>query len=334
MKQIELAYINAILADASYVKVANGLNSDDMKARLTPDQAAFLAANFQVRTSVETPNTIHPELGTGFDAVVWEGKAGTEFAGQVYASMRGTDGGTDIADDASLASKGLPYDQIRDMVNWWLKNTASATDNNVVQIKVVDVPGQVIGSTFALDTPTTGTGVLNGLGPITAVNGHSLEGYLSTVFTCLFGANVQAVNTFNSAGFSNVMSSNTQGELLNIANMIGASGGRGSLEAVSPIQTNFYAENGWSVTTNAWGEMGFLVPGFNQYGKRTALYQEDLLNGNPIANHSMYKLTDQLALGAAVHAKKTAANSIRTCGEAIFCLKNEAANDGWMRRTA
>jgi hypothetical protein len=31
MKQIELAYINALLADASYVKVANGLVDSEMK---------------------------------------------------------------------------------------------------------------------------------------------------------------------------------------------------------------------------------------------------------------------------------------------------------------
>ena len=212
MNTIETAYINALLADASYVKeIKRGeIDAGRFRDRLTQSQADFLAANFTVKTSVETPNTINPLLGTGFDAVVWEGKAGTEYAGQLYVSMRGTDGdATDIADDVSLATKGLAYDQIRDMVNWWLKNTASTSDHNVVQIKVVDVPGQVIGKTFALDTPTTGTDVLSGLGPITAVNGHSLGGYLSTVFTRLFGANVQTVNTFNSAGFSNVMSVNT-----------------------------------------------------------------------------------------------------------------------------
>ena len=252
MNTLQTAYINALLADASYVKqiVKGDIAAERFTTRLTQTQANFLAANFTVKTSVETPNTINPLLGTGFDAVVWEGKPGTPYAGQTYVSMRGTDGGTDIADDASLATKGLPYDQIRDMVNWWLKNTASATDKNVVQIKVVDVPGQVIGRTFALGTPTTGTGVLSGLGPITAVNGHSLGGYLSTVFTRLFGANVQAVNTFNSAGFSNVMSINTQGELLNIAKMIGTSRGLGSLDAVSPLQTNYYAGNGWELTTN------------------------------------------------------------------------------------
>ncbi len=179
MNTIQTAYVNALLADASYIKgitKGNITESSDFLKRLTQSQFAFLAANFTVKSSVETPNTINSELGTGFDAVVWEGKAGTPYAGQTYVSMRGTQGGTDIADDASLASKGLPCDQIRDTVNWWLKSTASTTDQNVVRINVADIPGAVIGKTFALDTPTTGTGVLSVLGSINAVNGHSLGG--------------------------------------------------------------------------------------------------------------------------------------------------------------
>ena len=58
-------------------------------------------------------------------------------------------------------------------------------------------------------------------------------------------------------------------------------------------QTNFHAENGWRVTTNTWGEIGFNVPGFSQYGIRTALFQEE---GTGPTNHSMYHLTDLLAL--------------------------------------
>lgn len=123
MKPIETAYINALLADASYVTPAVNIDGDDMKKHLTATQSAFIAANFKVRTSEETPNSINPLLGTGFDAVVWEGKDGTPYAGQVYVSLRGTQDATDIADDGSLATKGIPYDQIRDMVNWWLRST-------------------------------------------------------------------------------------------------------------------------------------------------------------------------------------------------------------------
>lgn len=52
-----------------------------------------------------------------------------------------------------------------------------------------------------------------------------------------------------------------------------------------------------SVTTNDWGEKSYWTLGFNQYGKKISLYQEGSLV-NPMANHSMFKLTDYLALGA------------------------------------
>ena len=81
MKSIESAYINALLADAAYIQVAGGINTADMKERMTATQAAFIDDNFTVVTSLETPNTIHSELGTGFDAVVWQIKAGSELAG-------------------------------------------------------------------------------------------------------------------------------------------------------------------------------------------------------------------------------------------------------------
>jgi len=212
MNAIHTAYINALLADAVYVTDIKKrvIEANDFKDRLTPTQSTYLAANFTVVTSIETPNTIHSELGTGFDAVVWQIKAGSELAGpnnvnagKLFVSMRGTQGGTDIADDGTLATRGIPYDQIRDMVNWWLKNTAAVTNTQVQQIKVIEAPGLVGAKTFALDTPTNGTGLLNELDGIAGVNGHSLGGYLSTAFARIFGAawGVEQVSTFNSAGF-------------------------------------------------------------------------------------------------------------------------------------
>jgi len=144
MKTLEFAYINALLADASYLAVRPDMTATDLtnatKGRLTETQATYLAATFTVVTSLETPNTIHSELGTGFDAVVWQIKAGSELAGpnnvnagKIFVSMRGTQGGTDIADDGTLATRGIPYDQIRDMVNWWFRNTAGVTNTAVKQ---------------------------------------------------------------------------------------------------------------------------------------------------------------------------------------------------------
>ncbi len=144
---IDSAYINALLADASYVRLQSGgdndpvgeplLSGENLKLRiadrLTLPQAEFITSNFEIVTQELSP-------AGGFDAVVWRGKAGTEYAGEVYVSMRGTQGGQDIADDISLASRGIPYNQIRDMVNWWLRNTATE-EEEAIQINVLEAPG-------------------------------------------------------------------------------------------------------------------------------------------------------------------------------------------------
>ncbi len=166
MKPIEFACINALLADASYVVgLSPSINlAEELKTRMTPSQAKFIAANFDVVNSVETLGGFNGS--TGFDATVWRGKAGSDYAGQVYVSTRGTQGGQDILDDISLATRGIPHQQIADMVNWWLKNTASAGATNVKQIKVKTLSVPIVGivSTFEIDAPTTGTGLLEQLG--------------------------------------------------------------------------------------------------------------------------------------------------------------------------
>lgn len=99
--QIQTAYINALLADAAYVD-ANSL-ATDLPERMTPTQAAYLAANFEVVSAINTSDI--PLVGSGFDAMVWRGKAGTEFAGKIFVSMRGTEPlpGADLLADADLA---------------------------------------------------------------------------------------------------------------------------------------------------------------------------------------------------------------------------------------
>jgi Ca2+-binding RTX toxin-like protein len=299
MKPIESAYINALLADASYVPVASGIDTLPMATRMTATQASFIAANFEVLNSIETPTP----LGSGFDAVVWRGKSGTDYAGQTYVSMRGTQGAADIADDISLATTGVPIDQIVAMVNWWLRIT-TPSDAQARQIAWDPLhanpanPIQIIPS-FVDALRVAGSGTLVGQSRIEAVNGHSLGGYLATTFTRLFGNRfgVQAVNTFNSAGFSNVAAISIGTSFDQIAQLLGLTG---SFSEVAAKQNNYYAQNGIKVTTNSWADFNFLAPGFNQYGGRTALYQEDTLGINPINNHSMYKQTDLLALGAAL----------------------------------
>ncbi len=132
MKTIANAYINSLLADASYVDLSRGVSSGDMlndlTKRMTRIQAAYISANFEVISTIN--NSDIPISGSGFDATVWRGKTGSDYAGQVFVSMRGTEPlpGADLVADGSLATRGIPYEQIRDMANWWLKATAKASE--------------------------------------------------------------------------------------------------------------------------------------------------------------------------------------------------------------
>ncbi len=131
MTKIADAYINALLADASYVDLVDEpLNSpaniESLGKRLTTTQADYLAANFEIASLVNTSDI--PFVGSGFDATVWRGKAGGEYAGQVFVSMRGTEpppiaAGADLLADSDLALASGARSQIADMVNWWLKIT-------------------------------------------------------------------------------------------------------------------------------------------------------------------------------------------------------------------
>ncbi len=289
MSYIQKAYINALLADAAYVESlkTGAINAGDFEKRLSETQANYLAANFTILSSVESSKP----LGNGFDAVVWQGKAGTPYAGQVYVSMRGTQGLEDIADDVGLAASGVPITQIVDMVNWWLRVKTPVGEQSQ-QIQFLTQSGYTLAASVA------GTGEVSTATSITSVNGHSLGGYLTTAFTRLFGnqAGVQSVSTFNSAGFSNAAAFNIQSSYDQIANVLGLNGSFGGTGAK---QTNYFGANGIEFTTNSLGDMR--LPGFNQYGSRTGLEQEAVLSGGAdrvIANHYMYKLTDYLALGA------------------------------------
>lgn len=94
MTSMNIAYVNALLADAAYVSIVDGAPSEaELKDRLTETQANYLAANFTVKATTDPASE-------GFNAVVWEGKPGTEFAGQVFVSMRGTQEVQDFVDDA------------------------------------------------------------------------------------------------------------------------------------------------------------------------------------------------------------------------------------------
>ena len=301
MTALNDAYINALLADASYVdRLETSEANERLAARLTQALADFITTNFEVLDQSPTND--------GFSAVVWKGKVGTEYAGQTYVSMRGTYGLQDNLDDAQLAATGVSYSQLRDMVNWWLRETTPAgqmamqidfTTTTVVTPSPLPpfLPLITFDNNFvSAPSVLASGGALKGMTAVDFVNGHSLGGYLSTAFERIFG-NVGHLSTFNSAGFTQFQTQNINDAFSQIAAAIDGSLVRTGF--ANNLQTNYFAENGINVTTNTWDSS----LGFNQIGQRVPIFQEDKTTvGDPIyfGNHYMYKLTDVLALGDAI----------------------------------
>ena len=272
MNTINDFYVNALLADAAYVKGVLESDSDlaqKLSKRMTPSQAQYIADNFTVISAIDTSDY----LGSGFDALVWKGKPGSAYAGKVYISMRGTEDFGDFLADTDLALlSGSGRAQIMDMVNWWLRIT-TATTGQAKQIKVDPLSGN-----FVLGSSIAGTGQLVGVTHV-EVDGHSLGGHLAAAFARLFGGTlgIDAVTTFNSAGFH----ANSEPVFQQLEGLLGTGAGR----FLSEKQTNIFAQNGINVTTNSFF--------FNQVGQRVSVFNEE---GSGIPNHYMYKLTDSLAL--------------------------------------
>ncbi len=293
MSTINDAFINALLADASYIDNLQSGNTSAVLAnklsdRMTPTLAKLIGDNFIVVTSINTPDGA--TTGSGFDAVVWHGNEGTPYAGQLFVSMRGTEGMSDFLNDAQLATSGNARTQLVDMVNWWMRETTPA-GQSAAQIKAVQSNTQDGVWEFEADSPAVGTGHITtaDLAAGTQVNGHSLGGYLAAVFTRLFGtqANVTQTTTFNSAG----LAPGSESIFSDIQAVIGAALGRPSFAAAGDSsQLNYFAEHGLNLTTNSFW--------FSQAGKRVELFNEG--SGSQIPNHYMYKLTDSLALANAM----------------------------------
>lgn len=59
MNEVSIAYINALLADASYRTVTTGMTNeqlaDELESRMTTTQASYIAANFEVLNSETSP---------------------------------------------------------------------------------------------------------------------------------------------------------------------------------------------------------------------------------------------------------------------------------------
>jgi Ca2+-binding RTX toxin-like protein len=176
--------------------------------------------------------------------------------------------------------------QVIDMANWWLRIT-TATTADVPQWKCaynVDLGTYEWAQTFA-----AGEGLVSQQDRAAGVEvvGHSLGGYLASAFTRLLGqqANVIHTSTFNSAGFG----PGSEAAFQDLQAKFGPSLGIGRFPNANE-QSNYFAVNGVNFATNSFW--------FGQVGQRQEVYNED--SPLPTSNHSMYKLTDSLALFAAM----------------------------------
>ncbi len=100
MNIITDAFINAILADATYALIdknydgyEGGLLAGELSIRMTPTLAEYIGNNFKVIDHFESDDI----WGSGFDATVWE-----RSDGKIYVTMQGTTGAADFITDADL----------------------------------------------------------------------------------------------------------------------------------------------------------------------------------------------------------------------------------------
>ncbi len=325
MTTISNTYINALLADATYVHNLNS-GSDlkvDLAPRMTPTIADYISQNFSVVTQIQSGDNILTG-DSGFDATVWRQNAG----GKLYISMRGTEPGSDLAiADLDLALTANARFQLVDMVNWWFRETG-APGQAVRQIGITVSPGPIpplITFAFIEAAPAIGTGRITAtdLAAGIEVNGHSLGGYLATAFTRLFGtqAHVQHTSTFNSAGFA----PGSESVFQRLESLVGAGYGLGRFPNAAE-QTNYFAEHGINLTTNSlW---------FSQQGTRVELFNEE--DATQVGNHFMYKMTDALALAAAMEKLDPSmtvarANAALEYGSAAVVGEIEGVLDGLRR---
>jgi hypothetical protein len=221
-------------------------------------------------------------LGSSFEGIVWRGNVGTPYANQTYVSIRGSKEITDfVGADLNLVVSGTPRSQLVDMVNWWLRITTPTT-NKARQIE--NTHDALTGAEgFRLYTSTLNGKGLVGSGVRLSIDGHSLGGQLATAFARIFGKAwpVDDLVTFNSPGFL----SGSDAVLVELQTLLGT----GLSNYAQGVHTNLYASNGINFSANNWW--------FAQQGTRVNLYQEE---GTGTANHYIYKLTDYLALGAAL----------------------------------
>ena len=100
MNAINDAYVNALLADATYALDDTAVNEypkadliEKLAEQMTPTLAEFIGNNFTVVTHKETNDA----FSSGFDATVWKDKSG-----KTYVSMTGSTPRADFLADIDL----------------------------------------------------------------------------------------------------------------------------------------------------------------------------------------------------------------------------------------
>ncbi|TAK86930.1 MAG: hypothetical protein EPO20_05580 [Betaproteobacteria bacterium] len=265
--EIHTAFINAALAEASYVEeltpdLTGGNLATRLTAELTQPLAEYIGEHFSVVRQSAGPS--------GFSVTTFVENS----TGQLYVSFRGTEGPTDWAQDLDIVGAGLAYRQVIAMVNWYLSASTAAGES---AIQLADT-WTIVNGALVLDTYSVVASGELAESSRYVVNGHSLGGQLATAFTRLFKDSVTHTYTFNGAGFGDAADS--------VFQIIQRSLGIGTTEYPGPtLQTNYFAEHGVNVATNEWW--------LNQFGARVGVFNEESVAS---ANHAIYKLVDALAL--------------------------------------
>jgi pimeloyl-ACP methyl ester carboxylesterase len=130
---------------------------------------------------------------SGFSATVFRNKQ----TGQLYFITRGTENSGDFVADATLAVGITARSQVISMVNYFLRLQAGA-GKIARQIKASSIlPSDGVEWDLSRIVLGVGTGLdLNQL----VIAGHSLGGYLATIFGRIFNGNVATAFTFNAPG--------------------------------------------------------------------------------------------------------------------------------------
>ncbi|MFV0665969.1 carbohydrate-binding domain-containing protein [Denitromonas sp.] len=224
MNNVSEMFSMASLAQASYAAIPPAATQSQLTAALRERDGGFSftqAIQFAAQYSVVTQ---YNDADTSFSATVFK-----DGSGNLTLAIRGTLEKTGwpndiVPTDADIFLRGMGYDQIVAMYNWWQR--ASVTSGNVPQYALIEYPNANVSTPPASALPLYTTSVAFGgtvlylvreadaaatgelAGALSRdsdgmldVTGHSLGGHLALAFASLFPSVSAKVATFNAPGF-------------------------------------------------------------------------------------------------------------------------------------